>query len=63
MIQQKSNKQSLIGEVYHEIEEFGNKKYTHIGFRDKENKFGDMLAELVPEIGMTRKVKVTLELL
>ena len=63
MIQQKSNKQSLIGEVYHEIEEFGNKKYAHIGFRDKENKFGDMLAGIVPEIGMTRKVKVTLELL
>ncbi len=29
------------GEIFHEIEELGNKEYEHIGFMDKENKFGD----------------------
>jgi len=56
-------KKIIEGEVYHQIEELGNKKYSHIGFRDKNNKFGNILAELVPEVGMIKKAKVTLELL
>jgi hypothetical protein len=63
MKQSKLNNKSLTGELFHEIEEMGNKKYEHIGFRDKENKFGDMLAEIVPEVGMTKKAKITIELL
>jgi predicted CoA-binding protein len=53
---------TLEGEIFHEIENLGN-KYAHIGFRDKENKFGDMLAEIVPEIGMKKKAKITIELI
>ncbi len=53
---------TIEGELFHEIEELGNKKYEHIGFRDKKNKFGEMLASLVPKIGMTKKVKLTIEL-
>ena len=56
-------KKSIKGELFHEIEELSNKKYEHIGFRDKENKFGDMMAEFVPKIGSTRKAKITIELL
>jgi len=55
-------KKSIEGELFHEIEELGNKKYVHIGFRDKENKFGDMISSLVPKVGMTQKVKLTIEL-
>ena len=51
------------GEIFHEIEKFGNKKYVHIGFRDKENNFGIMMESIVPKIGMTKKaiLKITIE--
>ena len=55
-------KESLEGEIYHEIEEFGNKKYAHIGFRDKEGRFGDALANFVPKPGMRKKAKITIEI-
>jgi len=55
-------KKSIEGEIFHEIEELGNKKYAHIGFRDKENKFGDMLNSFVPEVGMKKKAKITIEI-
>ena len=54
-------KKTLEGELFHEIEKMGGKDYEHIGFRDGKNLFGDMLAELVPEIGMRRKAKLTIE--
>jgi hypothetical protein len=54
---------TIEGELFHEIEELGNKKYAHIGFRDKENKFGNMLEKLVPEVNMIKKAKLTLEIL
>jgi hypothetical protein len=50
------------GELFHEIEELGNKKYEHIGFRDKENKFGDMIASLVPKVGMKKKSRLTIQI-
>ena len=57
-----TKKITIEGEFFHEIEEMGNKKYEHIGFRDKENKFGDMMASLVPEIGTTKKAKLVIEI-
>ncbi len=56
-------KKSIEGELFHEVEVLGNQNYTHLGFRDEKNSFGDMLASLVPEVGTTRKVKITLEVL
>jgi len=56
-------KKTIEGELFHEIEELGNKKYVHIGFRDDENKFGDMLEEIVPKVGMIKKAKITIEVL
>ncbi len=54
-------KKTLHGELFHEIEKMGDKNYAHIGFRDKENTFGNMMAELVPIVGTTRKAKLTIE--
>ena len=54
---------SLDGELFHEIEKMGNEDFAHIGFRDKDNSFGDMMATFVPEIGMTKKVRITIEIL
>ncbi len=59
---EKKIKKSLEGELFHEVEKLGNKEYVHIGFRDKEGDFGNMLAAFVPEIGMTRKAKITIEI-
>ena len=56
-------KKSIEGEIFHEIEDMGNRKYVHLGFRDKDDKFGGMLESLVPEIGMTRKARITIEVL
>jgi len=56
-------KKSLEGELFHEIEKMGDKDFAHIGFRDKENSFGDLMASFVPEIGMTQKVRLTIEIL
>ncbi len=55
-------KRSIEGELFHEIEELGNKKYEHIGFRDKENKFGDMIASLVPKVGMKKEARLTIQI-
>ncbi|MCD6558094.1 MAG: hypothetical protein J7K31_03640 [Candidatus Aenigmarchaeota archaeon] len=56
-------RKTIEGELFHEIEELGNKKYEHIGFRDKENKFGDIISSFVPKVGMKRKAKLTIEIL
>ena len=54
---------TIEGELFHEIEKLGNKSYVHVGFRDKDDKFGDMIEGIVPEVGMTKKVKLTIEFL
>lgn len=51
------------GELYNRIEKFGDEKYQHVGFEDKEKKFGDLLKSFVPKVGMKRKVKLTIEIL
>ena len=55
-------RKTIKGELFHRIEELGNKKYEHIGFEDEKNKFGEMLASLVPEIGMRKKAKLTIQI-
>ena len=56
-------KKTLKGELFHEIEKMGDKDFAHIGFRDKDNSFGEIMASFVPEIGMIKKVKLTIEIL
>ncbi len=48
-------KKTIEGELFHEIEELGNKKYEHIGFRDKKNKFGEIIGSPVPKVGMKKR--------
>ena len=55
-------KKIIEGELFHEIEELGNKKYEHVGFRDKENNFGEMISSLVPKVGMKRKARLTIQI-
>jgi len=56
-------KKSINGQIYHRIEKMGNKEYQHLGFEDKNNKFPEMLEAIVPKVGDTKKVKITVEVL
>lgn len=55
-------KKTISGEIYNQLEKMGNQTYNHIGFRDENSLFPKMLEEIVPEIGMKRKVKITIEI-
>ena len=54
-------RKTIEGELFHEIEKFGEEEYRHIGFRDKDNSFGDMMESLVPKVGMRKKAKIMIE--
>jgi len=56
-------KKVIEGVLFHEIEVLGNKKFEHFGFRDKNNQFGELIAEFVPIVGMTKKARLTIEAL
>ena len=54
-------KKTIDGWLFNRIETLGNKKYNHVGCEGKSEKFGDFLTQFVPEVGMRRKVKFTME--
>lgn len=49
------------GYLFNRLEKIGNKKYNHVGCEGETNEFGDFLTQFVPELGMKRKVKFTIE--
>ena len=49
------------GYLFNRLEKIGNKKYNHVGCEGETNGFGDFLTQFVPELGMKRKVKFTIE--
>lgn len=54
-------KKSISGNLVNRIETLGEKEYNHIGCDNP--KFGDFIASFVPELGDSRKVKITIETL
>ncbi len=56
-------KKSLEGYLYNKVEKFGEEKYVHVGFQDDKKQFEDLLASFVPEIGMKKRVRLTIETL
>jgi len=54
-------KKTFNGYLYNRIEKIGNKKYNHVGCEGDDENFGDFLSQFVPEVGMRRKVKFTIE--
>lgn len=56
-------KKTIEGKLFNRIEKLGNKEYRHVGFEDKEKKFGDMIETFVPEVGAEKKVRLTIEIL
>ena len=49
------------GYLFNRLEKIGDKKYNHVGCEGETNEFGDFLTQFVPELGMRRKVKFTIE--
>ncbi len=56
-------KKSIVGHLFNRIEKIGGKEVNHIGFEGESENFGELLASLVPEIGMKKKVEITIRLL
>jgi len=56
-------KKTIEGWLFNRIETFGDKKYNHLGCEGKNKSFGDFLAQFVPQVGMRRKVRFTIETL
>jgi hypothetical protein len=53
----------IIGYLFNRLEEMGKEKFNHIGFEGEKESFGEMMAAIVPEIGMRKKARLTIELL
>jgi len=56
-------KKTFEGSLFNRIEIVGNKEYNHIGCEGENEEFGEFLVQFVPEVGMRRKVKFTIEAL
>jgi hypothetical protein len=56
-------KKIITGYLFNRLEEMGKEKFNHIGFEGEKESFGDAMASIVPEIGMRKKARLTIELL
>ncbi len=56
-------KKKIKGRLFNRIELLGNKKFNHVGCEGENESFEEFLVSFVPEIGMKRKVKFTVETL
>jgi len=54
-------KKTFGGWLFNRIEVLGNKKYNHLGCEGESEEFTEFLSQFVPEVGMRRKVKFTIE--
>ncbi len=43
------------------LETIGDEKYNHVGCEGENKLFGDFLVRFVPQVGMRRKVRFTIE--
>ena len=56
-------KKEIIGYLFNRIEKLGNKEYNHVGFEDEAKNFGNLITSFVPEVGMRKRAKLTIELI
>jgi len=56
-------KQTFEGWLFNKLEIVGNEQYNHVGCEGESKEFGNFLSQFVPENGMKRKVKLTIEAL
>ncbi len=56
-------KKSFDGWLFNRMETLGDREYNHVGCEGEDREFGDFLAQFVPEVGMKRRVRFTIETL
>lgn len=54
-------KKTFEGYLFNRLEKIGEKNYNHVGCEGENKDIGDFLTEFVPELGMKRRVKFTVE--
>jgi len=54
-------KKTFEGYLFNRLEKIGNKNYNHLGCEGENKEFGEFLINFVPEWGMKRKVRFTIE--
>ena len=54
-------KKTFKGWLFNRMETLGNKEFNHVGCEGDDEKFIDFLTDFVPEVGMRRKVRFTVE--
>ncbi len=54
-------KKTFNGWLYNRLEKLGENTFNHVGCFGDDEKFLDFITHFVPEIGMKRKVKFTVE--
>ena len=56
-------KKTIKGFLFNRVETLGGENFNHIGFEGEKQNFGELMASLVPKVGMKKKAKLTIELL
>ena len=54
-------KKTFDGLLFNRIEKIGKDTFNHVGCKGNDEKFIDFLTQFVPEVGMQREVKFTIE--
>lgn len=54
-------KKTTTGYLFNRIEKLGGEEFNHLGCEGDGQDIGDFLALFVPEIGMRKKVRFTIE--
>jgi ferredoxin len=55
-------KRTFEGWLFNRMEVLGDKEYNHVGCEGEDREFGGFLAQFVPEVGMRKRVKFTIEM-
>jgi hypothetical protein len=54
-------KKTFEGWLFNRMEVLGGKRYNHVGCEGEDREFGDFLAQFVPDVGMRKRVRFTIE--
>lgn len=52
------DRKCIVGEIFSEVVDFNGEEYEHIGFRDPDGEFGNLLEKLLGE-----KVRICIEII
>jgi hypothetical protein len=56
-------KRSIEGWLFNRMERLGDREYNHVGCEGDSKDFGSFLLQFVPEVGMRKRVRFTIEMI